>query len=87
MEIVLDTEAYSTQKGLTITWEKSFEIKTEIKDNVMIISANQAGLISLAKLLLTLAQDETPIGSHFHLDEHNSLNEKSLELIIEKNNK
>ena len=47
------------------------------------ISANREGLLSLQQQLAALA--EAPPGSHIHYDEHNSLEEKSLELIIEKN--
>lgn len=49
------------------------------------ITANKPGLISLAKQLLTLAQDKVPSGYHLHFDEFNSLEEKSYELIIQKN--
>jgi hypothetical protein len=41
-------------------------------------------LISLAIHLLTLAQENVPVGSHCHFDEHNSLEHGSKELIIEK---
>lgn len=50
----------------------------------VLISANNEGLLSLANHLLTLAQKEVPIGSHIHLDEYNSLEEGSIDLIIEK---
>ena len=38
----------------------------------------------MANHLLTLAQDEIEEGAHIHLDEYNSLEEDSVELIIEK---
>ena len=83
MEIKLKIPEYSDQ-GLKYEWENSFEIKTGINGREIIISANKAGLISLAKHMLTLAQDDVPIGHHMHLDEYNSLEEGSIELIIEK---
>lgn len=49
------------------------------------MEANREGLISLARHILLLAQDDVPNGSHFHLDEFNSLENGSLELIISKN--
>lgn len=50
----------------------------------MIISANNEGLLSLARHLLTLVQNEVPIGTHIHLDEYNLLEEGSIDLIVEK---
>ena len=65
-------------------WEDGFTIATRIElDGSMVISANAAGLRSLANHLMALA-DEGPTRSHFHLDEHNSLEEHSVELIVEK---
>ena len=45
-----------------------------------VISANRAGLLSLAGILSALA-DETP-GAHVHLDEYNALEDGSLPLIV-----
>ena len=45
-------------------------------------SANREGLISLANILVDLAK-EGP-GAHVHLDENNSLEDGSAELIIER---
>lgn len=51
---------------------------------MVIISANREGLLSLANHLLNLAQAEVPCGTHIHLDEYNSLEDGSLDLIVEK---
>ena len=64
-------------------WEDGFTIATRIEDGAIVVSANAAGLRSLANHLLTLAEDETK-GAHLHLDEFNSLEDHSVELIIEK---
>ena len=65
-------------------WENGFTIATRIEvDGSIVISANAAGLRSLANQLLMLAADEAK-GAHFHLDEHNSLEDHSAELIVEK---
>ena len=65
-------------------WEDGSTIATRIEaDGAIVISANSAGLRSLANHLMALA-DEGPTRSHFHLDEHNSLEEHSVELIVEK---
>lgn len=83
MEIQLTIPEYSDQ-GLKFEWENDFEIRSGINDGEIIIIANIAGLISLAKHMLTLAQDVVPVGYHMHFDEYNSLEEGSIELIIEK---
>ena len=64
-------------------WEDGFTIATRIEtDGSMVISANAAGLRSLANHLMALADEESH--SHFHLDEYNSLEEHSVELIVER---
>ena len=68
---------------MEMKWEDGFEIAVKIENNAVTITANKEGLLSLANHLTALAQDNTP-GAHFHLDEHNSLEENSAELIIEK---
>ena len=83
MEIKLTVPEYSGE-GLKFEWENGFEIKVGINTGEVIISANKAGLVSLAKQMLTLAQDAVPMGYHMHFDEYNSLEEGSVELIIEK---
>lgn len=72
------------RKDATNTFKYGFEIKVGVNDGEVIISANKAGLISLAKQMLSLAQDAVPVGYHMHYDEYNSLEEGSVELIIEK---
>lgn len=66
-------------------WEDGFSIAVKVENNAVTISANKQGLLSLANHLTALAQDNTP-GTHIHLDEHNSLEESSTELIVEKTN-
>lgn len=68
---------------MEMKWEDGFTIAVKIENNAVIITANKEGLLSLANHLTALAQDNAP-GAHFHLDEHNSLEENSTELIIEK---
>lgn len=64
-------------------WEEGFTIATRIENDAIVVSANAAGLRSLANHLLTLADEEAERG-HFHLDEYNSLEDHSIELIVEK---
>jgi hypothetical protein len=84
MEIKLDIPPYRSETGVVADWEDGFEIAVNATDGPVLISANKAGLISLAIHLLALAQDDVPIGCHFHFDEHNSLEDGSKELIIGK---
>lgn len=75
---------YDANKGIQFNWEENFVIEVKMEDSEIIISANNEGLISLARHLLTLAQNEVPVGAHIHLDEYNSLEEGSVDLIFEK---
>ena len=63
-------------------WIDGFEIRTAVKSNNIVISANREGLLSLAKHLTALADGEP--GEHVHYDEFNSLEEGSTEIIIER---
>lgn len=63
-------------------WEDGFTIATRLDGDSIVITANREGLLSLAENLKTLAEEEGR--SHFHLDEYNSLEDGSKELIIEK---
>jgi hypothetical protein len=83
MELKINVPEYSGD-GLRSEWEYRFEINVKSDENNIVISANKAGLISLAKQLLTLAQDNVPSGCHFHFDDYNSLENGSTDLIIEK---
>ena len=80
-QYVIKTLDYCAEKGLQLQWEKDFAISVNTPGNEVAIKANKSGLISLARYLLTLAQDSVPKHSHIHLDEYNSLEEGSAELI------
>lgn len=67
---------------MDLDWVDGFEIHTCVDEGMMRIAANRQGLVSLANILLALAT-ESP-GTHVHLDEHNSLEDGSCELIIER---
>ncbi|MDP9047621.1 MAG: hypothetical protein M3N14_05750 [Bacteroidota bacterium] len=84
MEIKLEIPDYDKTTGLRSHWEDGFEIDVKELNGEILISANRAGLISLAIQLLTLAQDTVPPGHHFYFDDYNSLEEGSNKLIIQK---
>ena len=65
-----------------IEWVDGFEIRVTADKREAVISANRAGLLSLARQLEALA-DAAP-GDHIHYDENNALEYGSAELIIER---
>ncbi|MBR4163697.1 MAG: hypothetical protein IKR11_09260 [Solobacterium sp.] len=67
---------------MDIKWEDNFKITVKNDGGSTCITANREGLISLANILLTLADEQS--GSHIHLDQYNSLEDGSAELILEK---
>ena len=67
---------------MRIEWEPKASIKVGVQGGEVTLSANRDGLLSLSRLFADLA--EAPPGSHIHLDEYNSLEEGSAELIVEK---
>ena len=67
---------------MTVEWVNGFEIKALAEKGEIVISANREGLLSLAKQLTALANGEP--GDHIHYDDHNSLEEGSAEMIIER---
>ncbi|MBO5778786.1 MAG: hypothetical protein J6R82_04375 [Clostridia bacterium] len=71
--------------AVELMWERNFKIKTSMQYDTITIEANREGLLSLARHLILLSQKEVPDGSHVHLDEFNSLEEESVELLIAKN--
>lgn len=67
---------------MRIEWSDDATIEVTVDGGGSVISANRAGLQSLARILTSLADE--PVGSHVHLDEYNALDDGSTELIIER---
>ncbi len=67
---------------MKIDWVDGAEIRVSAEGRQAVISANRAGLLSLAKQLCALA--EAAPGSHIHYDAYNALEDGSSELIIER---
>ena len=63
-------------------WVDGFKISVSTYNKELIISANKEGLLSLSCQLQALAEGVP--GDHIHYDVYNSLEEGSLELIIER---
>lgn len=73
----VDIPIYSKDSGLQLCWKPGFSIKVSSNNNEIIITANQEGLLSLANYLLNLAQVDVPCGTHIHLNEDNSLEDRA----------
>ncbi|WP_046213468.1 Imm32 family immunity protein [Paenibacillus wulumuqiensis] len=84
MKVQIKINEYQEEQGIRLEWEDNFEIACLIEGDTINIKANNEGLFSLAKHLLTLAQNKIPTGRHLHFDDINSLEEGSATLIIEK---
>jgi hypothetical protein len=83
-KVVIDVPVYA-HSGVFPILEENYVLYVEIDStNTVLIKANKGGLISLARHLLTLAQDEYPIGSHIHYDETSILEDGSHSLIVDK---
>ena len=67
---------------MDIRWVDGSEIRCDIFKNTVVISANREGLLSLAFQLTAMADEFA--GTHIHYDEFNSLEEGSVEMIIQK---
>ena len=67
---------------MNMEWIDGSEIRVGFDGQAVVISANREGLLSLAKQFEALA-NAAP-GEHIHYDEHNSLEDGSTELIVEK---
>ena len=67
---------------MKVEWVEGFEIQVKIQDGIAVISANKEGLLSLAKQFTALAEGMP--GDHIHYDEHNSLEDGSSEMVVER---
>jgi hypothetical protein len=66
MRIVLEVPDFDG--ALHMTWEEDYELIAQVEYGVIHIRGNRAGLISLARLALTLADERVESGAHWHLD-------------------
>ena len=67
---------------MKVEWVDDFEIKVVAENSEIVISANRAGLLSLAKQLMALA--EGVAGDHIHYDDQSALEKGSTEMVIER---
>ena len=85
MKLVVDIPDYDGN-AMDVIWESGSKYDIKIEDgNSVVISANKRGLISLAKQMLYMAENDLPQGSHVHYDSFFAPNnDNDLDLIIEK---
>jgi len=69
-------------EGLRYEWDFGFEISLELVESEVVLRGNRAGLISLARHLLTLAQEEINPGTHLHLTAGQEI-DSDFDLILE----
>lgn len=86
MDYTLDIPEYSEKGGLALVWEPGSSISLSETEGRVSLQANRAGFVSLARHLLTLAQDDVPEWCHVHLDETNAFEMGSLELVLSLEN-
>ena len=67
---------------MELKWLDNYTIEVHVENNKVILAANREGLLSLANHLTSIA--EMDAGYDLHLDEYNSLEDGSNELIIVK---
>lgn len=82
--LTLDVPDYTPEDGLRADWDNGFRITLRVEEGQVYLQANNAGLRSLARLLLGLTVDRVQDWHHWHLDDLNSLEEGSAPLTIMK---
>ncbi|MFI7273244.1 hypothetical protein [Streptomyces sp. NPDC049879] len=85
--VVVEVAPYEPAAGVSTWWDDGAILRAEVWDDpekVVVISGNPAGLRSLARHLLTLAQQAMPGGRHLDFDSYSgSLAEESLAIRLE----
>lgn len=84
MKVDVDIVPYSKNKCICLEYVPGADIKFNADSNSLYISSNSEGLYYLAKVCLTLAQSDTPKGSHIHMDSFNFIQSDNFDLTIER---
>ncbi|GCE14130.1 Imm32 family immunity protein [Tengunoibacter tsumagoiensis] len=84
-QVTIDVPDYSIWHGVRAIYENEYSISARIvSDNEFVIQADKGGLITLARHLLTLAQDEVPSGAHIHYDNDSNIDDGSVSFVLDK---
>ncbi len=81
-KIVLEIQ--ENKDSLNFNWEKNFVLSVTPGNSGIIINGNKEGLISLAKNIIALAEENIPNHYNFTLDDQNSLEEESIPITFTK---
>ena len=84
MNTNIELGEYTAESGLRLTWQRDYRLRVASGEQEVLISANAAGLRSLAQHLLTLAQEHVPAGVHAHMEPGLELEDESVPLVVEK---
>lgn len=80
----VELDAYSAGHGAVLTWDEGYKVKITRDSDGVVVAANAAGLRSLARHLLTLANIQVPAGHHIHFEPSLELEDDSDPLVLEK---
>ncbi|MEV8588704.1 hypothetical protein AB0424_17410 [Streptomyces sp. NPDC051180] len=83
MEHVVFTPDRRPGEGLRFSWDEGFEIAVSVSRSEILVKANRAGLTSLARHLLMLAQEDVTGGMHVHLTADQEI-ESEIDLILQR---
>ena len=79
MRVEIDIPDYQPEQGIVTKWDDGFEVELRVTSSEVVLRANAAGLRTLARHLLTLADPSITAGSHVHYDEGNGLRSEERE--------
>lgn len=79
----MEVPEYDGVRGLAFEWDDGFSLEVGVSGTEVVLSGNQAGLISLARHLLVLAQADVPAGHHVHFTAGQEI-ESSVDLVLER---
>lgn len=83
MELKINIPDYDGD-AMDVIWQDNSYYSTEVFDDEILIKANSAGLISIAKQMLYMAYNDLSKGSHVHYDRFFTKMNNKYSLIIEK---
>lgn len=85
MKYVIEVAPY-TRTGLEWEWDSDWYALILVRegDDGVHIRGDRVGLTGLAKILLTLAQENVPDGVHVHLDPGDHLAAGSVPIVLER---
>ncbi|BCJ73713.1 hypothetical protein CS0771_32570 [Catellatospora sp. IY07-71] len=69
--VTVEIQTYDPALGVGTWWDDDTVLRAEVwesPEQTVVISGNPAGLVSLARHLLSLAQEAVPDGRHFDFD-------------------